>query len=65
MDFGSLLTTGLGYDNTEICFRAIELGYRLLIDDSNIAKCINIWGEVGGTFAKYFKQRKNAKSTTV
>src|SRR3990167_6176349 len=40
---------GLGYDNTEIAFRALKLGYRLIIDDTNIAKCINLWPIIGGT----------------
>jgi glycosyltransferase involved in cell wall biosynthesis len=40
---------GLGYDNTEICFRAFMNGSKLIVDDTNIAKCINIWPVVGGT----------------
>lgn len=40
---------GLGYDNTEIAYRAMKLGYRLIIDDTNIAKCINLWPMIGGT----------------
>lgn len=40
---------GLGYDNTEIAYRALKLGYRLLIDDTNICKCINLWPIIGGT----------------
>jgi glycosyltransferase involved in cell wall biosynthesis len=39
---------GLGYDNTEIAYRALKLGYRLIIDDSNIASCINLWPIIGG-----------------
>jgi glycosyltransferase involved in cell wall biosynthesis len=40
---------GLGYDNTEIAYRALKLGYRLIIDDTNISKCINLWPIIGGT----------------
>jgi glycosyltransferase involved in cell wall biosynthesis len=40
---------GLGYDNTEIAYRALKLGYRIIIDDTNISKCINLWPIIGGT----------------
>ena len=40
---------GLGFDNTEIAYRALKLGYRIIVDDSNIAKCINLWPFIGGT----------------
>lgn len=40
---------GLGYDNTEIALRALKQGYRLIIDDTNIAKCVNLWPIIGGT----------------
>jgi glycosyltransferase involved in cell wall biosynthesis len=40
---------GLGYDNTELAFRALKAGYRIIIDDTNIAKCINLWPIIGGT----------------
>jgi glycosyltransferase involved in cell wall biosynthesis len=40
---------GLGYDNTEIAFRALKLGCKIIIDDTNIAKCINLWPIIGGT----------------
>jgi glycosyltransferase involved in cell wall biosynthesis len=40
---------GLGYDNTEMAYRAMKLGYKLIVDDTNIAKCINIWPMIGGT----------------
>jgi hypothetical protein len=39
---------GLGYYNTEIAYRALKLGYRLMVDDTNIAKCINLWPIIGG-----------------
>lgn len=40
---------GLGFDNVDLSSRALELGYKLIIDDTNICKCINIWPEVKGT----------------
>lgn len=30
----------LGYDNTDLAYRALLLGYRLLIDDTNVASCL-------------------------
>ncbi len=33
---------GMGYDNTEFAYRALKEGYKILIDDTNIAKCVNI-----------------------
>jgi len=33
---------GMGYDNVEIAHRALGEGYRILIDDTNIATCIDI-----------------------
>ena len=47
--FWEFMDDGLGFDNTEIAYRALKKGYRLIIDDTNIAKCINIWPIVGGT----------------
>jgi glycosyltransferase involved in cell wall biosynthesis len=39
---------GLGYDNTEIAYRALEMGHYILIDDTNIANCINLWPFIAG-----------------
>jgi len=39
---------GLGYDNTEIAYRALEKGYNVIIDDTNIATCINLWPFIAG-----------------
>ena len=47
--FWEFMDDGLGYDNLEICYRAMKLGHRLIIDDTNIAKCINLWPIIGGT----------------
>ena len=40
--FWEFMDDGLGYDNTEIAFRALQLGYRIIVDDTNVAKCINM-----------------------
>ena len=37
----------LGFDDTEIIFRAFKKGYRMIIDDGNIATCLDHWGVVG------------------
>lgn len=37
----------LGWDDTEIIFRAKQLGYKLWIDEWNIATCIDHWGVLG------------------
>jgi len=34
---------GLGYDNTEIAYRAMKLGSKIWLDDGNIAVCIDHW----------------------
>jgi len=40
---------GLGFDNTEFCFRALRAGYELIVDDTNIATCIDHWKALEGT----------------
>jgi len=47
--FWEFMDDGLGYDNLELCYRAMKLGYRLVIDDTNVCKCINLWPIIGGT----------------
>lgn len=37
----------MGYDNTEFAYRALQLGYKIIIDDTNVAKCIEREGENG------------------
>lgn len=37
----------LGWDDTEIIYRAKKLGYKLWIDEWNIATCIDHWGVLG------------------
>lgn len=34
---------GLGFDNTDMAFRALKAGYRIIVDDTNIATCIDHW----------------------
>lgn len=33
---------GIGFDNTEFSQRALELGYEIIIDDTNVATCLDI-----------------------
>lgn len=40
---------GLGFDNTEFAWRALRAGYKLLVDDTNIATCIDHWNALEGT----------------
>lgn len=47
--FWEFFDDGLGYDNTEVAYRAMKSGYRVIIDDTNVAKCINLWPIIGGT----------------
>lgn len=72
--FWEFFDNGLGYDNTEIAFRAIESGFDVIIDDTNIATCINLWPFIAGQpenivgrdrhlappFFLYFKKRIQA-----
>lgn len=37
----------LGYDNTEIAWRALQLGHKIWIDEWNIAVCLDHWEVVG------------------
>lgn len=46
--FWEFFDNGLGYDNTEFAFRALEGGFKVLIDDTNIATCINLWPFIAG-----------------
>jgi GT2 family glycosyltransferase len=40
---------GLGFNNTELAYRAILKGYDIIVDDSNIAVCIDHWKALEGT----------------
>lgn len=40
---------GLGYDNTEIAYRAMQKGYYLLVDDTNVATCLDLRPYIEGT----------------
>lgn len=33
---------GVGFDNTDIASRALKLGYTILIDDTNVARCLDL-----------------------
>lgn len=34
---------GLGFDNTEFAYRAMSMGYKLIVDDTNQAVCLDHW----------------------
>jgi glycosyltransferase involved in cell wall biosynthesis len=34
---------GLGFDNTELAYRALYLGKELIVDDTNVAVCLDHW----------------------
>lgn len=40
---------GLGYNNTSLGFLAVILGYDIIVDDTNIAVCIDHWNALEGT----------------
>lgn len=40
---------GLGYDNTSMAFRALTAGYKLIVDETNIATCIDHWEALKGS----------------
>lgn len=40
---------GLGFNNTEMAWRAIQAGYKIIIDETNIATCIDHWKTLEGT----------------
>lgn len=33
---------GMGYDNAEIAYRAMKRGYEIILDDTNVAKCLDL-----------------------
>lgn len=47
--FWEFMDDGLGYDNAEIAYRALKMGYRLIVDDSIIVKCADLWQVIKGT----------------
>lgn len=40
---------GLGFDNTDLAFRALKKGYTIALDETNIATCIDHWNALEGT----------------
>lgn len=56
--FWEFFDDGLGYDNAEIAGRAMQMGSKLIVDDTNIAKCINIWPTVMGTAENIFERER-------
>ena len=53
---------GLGFDNTEFAFRALKMGYKLLVDDSNVCYGINHWKPLENRDQKLFKARHRTLS---
>lgn len=43
------LGDALGFDNVEIAYRAILSGSKIIVDDTNVAICIDHWEPLGGT----------------
>lgn len=39
---------GLGFNNTEIAYRAQKLGYQILVDERLRAKCLDLWEYLAG-----------------
>jgi len=40
---------GFGFDNTELAYRHLEKNGEIIVDDTNICQCINLWPHIGGT----------------
>lgn len=40
---------GLGFDNTDFAYRALTAGFQLIIDETNVATCIDHWNTLEGT----------------
>ena len=38
----------LGYDNADIAYRAMASGHEILIDETNVAICLNLWNVLKG-----------------
>jgi GT2 family glycosyltransferase len=43
------LDEGLGWDNTDLSWRALKKGYKILLDETNIAVCIDHWETLKGS----------------
>lgn len=39
---------GLGFDNTSIAYRALQAGYEIIIDETNVAICLDHWEALRG-----------------
>jgi len=46
--FWEFYDNGFGFDNTEIAYRHLENNGEIILDDTNICKCINLWPWIGG-----------------
>lgn len=50
---------GFGYDNTELAYRVLQSSWDVIVDDTNIAKCINLWPYIGGTDANVKERNRH------
>lgn len=46
--FWEFMDDGLGYDNTDIALRALKAGSRIIIDESNVVTCLDLWKWLAG-----------------
>jgi len=44
-----VMDEGLGFDNTDFALRALMAGYKLLVDETNVATCIDHWEALKGS----------------
>lgn len=47
--FWEFYDNGLGYDNTDLAYRTLQLGFDIIIDDTNVATCLDLIPHIGGT----------------
>jgi GT2 family glycosyltransferase len=47
----------LGYDNDDIALRALKTGYEIIIDETNVAICLNLWPILTGLQENGGKER--------
>lgn len=46
--FWEFFDFGLGFNNTSIAYSALKAGYRIIVDDNNVATCIDHWEALKG-----------------
>src|SRR3990167_2696184 len=48
-----------GFDNTDLAYRHLKNGGGIVLDDTNICKCINLWPHIGGTDANVSERERH------